>query len=219
MAIHPARLLGAVFRRLAKSIRARQYDRFTIVDFLRRQGAQIGDNCSIIPGTLGTEPYLIKIGNHVAIATGVKFITHDGGVWIFRDEIPDLQVFGPIIIEDNCVIGENAVLFPNVRIGPNSIVGAGSVVINDVPPDTIVMGVPARPFGSVSKYKEKCIERWKEQCPPDITLEEGANWWNSRHFQENREKLKRHLVRLFKPELTARPKPVATDDIPDVRYK
>ena len=45
---------------------------------------------------------------------GVKFITHDGAVWIFRQEVPDLQVFGPIIIEDNCVIGRGAILFANV---------------------------------------------------------------------------------------------------------
>jgi acetyltransferase-like isoleucine patch superfamily enzyme len=179
----------------------RKYSPTTVAEYLRRQGAQVGENCFIVPKRLGTEPYLVKIGNHVGIAAGVIFITHDGGSWIFRDEIPDMQVFGPIVIEDNCIIGANAVLFPNVRIGANSIVGAGSVVISDVPPNTIVMGIPARSFGSTEKYKQKCMERWSAQRPPDALIEPGETWWNSRHFHENRKKLRRHLTELFRDQL------------------
>ena len=173
------------------------YNRFTIAEYFRKQGAQIGERCSIQVRSLGAEPYLVKIGNHVTIAGGVKFITHDGAAWVFRQEIENIQVFGPIIIEDNCVIGENAILFPNIRIGPNSIVGAGSVVIADVPPDRIAMGIPARVWSSFDKYREKCVARWKEQEPPDIVIEPGRNWWNSKNYMRNKEKLKRHLVKLF----------------------
>lgn len=194
-------MVGAIIKRFKRVLRLRKYDRFTISEYFREQGAQIGEGCSIIPRSLGTEPYLVKIGNHVTIASGVVFITHDGGCWIFRDEVPDLQVFGPIIIEDNCVVGQNAVLFPNIRIGKNSIVGAGSVVISDVPPDTIVMGVPARPFGSIAKYKEKCIERWAAQKPPDVIMGPGETWWNSPNVWQHRKKLREHLLRLFKDQL------------------
>lgn len=195
------KLIIGIIKRIKHSLELRKYNRLTIAEYLRKQGAQIGEGCSIIPTQLGTEPYLVKIGNHVTIAQGVLFITHDGGTWLFREDVPDLQVFGPIIIEDNCVIGTNAILFPNIRIGKNSIVGAGSVVITDVPPDTIVMGIPARPFGSVAKYKEKCIERWEMQKPPDVIIESGETWWNSRHFNENRKKLRWHLLKVFKKEL------------------
>lgn len=194
-------LLQRFYSRVRTAYQVRKYDPYTMADYLRRSGAQIGEHCNIISTSLGTEPYLIRIGNHVAIAHGVRFITHDGGTWLFREEVPDLQVFGPIVIEDNCVIGENAVLFPGIRIGPNSIVGAGSVVITDVPPNTIAMGVPARPFGSVEKYKEKCLEKWKRQRPDGVTIEPGATWWNSRYFADNREKLRRHLLELFESEL------------------
>lgn len=182
---------------LAEKLELRKYNRFTIAEYFRKQGAQIGEGCSIIPPSLGTEPYLVKIGNHVTIARAVLFITHDGGAWIFRNEIPDIQVFGPIIIEDNCVIGANAVLFPNIRIGQNSIIGAGSVVISDIPPNSIALGVPARAFGSVEKYKEKCVTRWYEQRPPDVIIEERADWWTSKHYKENRMKLRKHLTKLF----------------------
>lgn len=194
-------MITTIIARIRKILSLRKYDRFTITEYFREQGAIIGEGCSIIPRHLGTEPYLVRIGNHVTIASGVVFITHDGGCWIFRDEVPDMQVFGPIVIEDNCVVGQNAILFPNIRIGKNSIVGAGSVVISDVPPDTIVMGVPARPFGSIAKYKEKCMERWNIQRPPDVVLGPGETWWNSPNATKHREKLRDHLLKLFKDEL------------------
>jgi acetyltransferase-like isoleucine patch superfamily enzyme len=193
-------MIGRIIARFKRHFKLRKYDRFTIAEYFREQGAQVGEGCSIIPRSLGTEPYLVRIGDHVTIASGVVFITHDGGCWIFRDEVPDLQVFGPIVIEDNCVVGQNAILFSNIRIGKNSVVGAGSVVISDVPPDTIVMGVPARPFGSIAKYKEKCIESWAAQKPPDV-LGPGETWWNSPDALRHREKLKKHLLKLFRNEL------------------
>lgn len=190
-----------VFKRIHSELRQswelRKYDRFTIAEYFRKQGAQIGEGCSIIPTSLGTEPYLVKLGNRVTIASGVTFITHDGGAWLFREEIPDLQVFGPIIVEDNCVIGENVILMPNIRIGRNTIVAAGSVVIADIPANSIAMGVPARVIGSVEKYREKCLRRWQEQRPPDLTIDAGQSWWNSEHYAENRTKLKQHLIKLF----------------------
>jgi acetyltransferase-like isoleucine patch superfamily enzyme len=189
--------LAQLFRQIRLNLEMRGYDRFTIVDYLRKQGASIGDGCSIIPTSLGAEPYLVKIGNHVTIASGVKFITHDGGAWIFRHDVPDLQVFGPIVIGDNCAIGENVLLLPNIRIGANSIIGAGSVVISDIPENVIAIGIPARVFTSTTKYREKCLERWKAQKPADIQIEEGATWWNSMHNRENSAKLRRSLTRLF----------------------
>lgn len=190
-----------IISRIRYSLEMRKYNPFTIAEYFRKQGSQIGEGCSFNVQKLGVEPYLVKIGNHVTIAQGVKFITHDGGTWIFRDEIPDIQVFGPIVIEDNCVVGQNAILFPNIHIGKNSIIGAGSVVITDIPPNTIAMGVPARPFGSIEKYREKAVERWSVQRPNDVVIEPGETWWSSRDFQENREKLRRHLLNLFAREL------------------
>jgi len=194
-------LLRRLLQRARTAYELSKYSPNTIAEYLRKQGAQVGTNCYIVPTSVGSEPYLVKIGNHVGIAGGVIFMTHDGGPWVFRSEFPDMQIFGPIVIEDNCIIGANAILFPNVRIGSNSIVGAGSVVISDVPPNTIVMGVPARPFGSVPKYKEKCIERWNAQRPPDIIIDSGETWWSSKHFEDNRRKLRRHLKHLFRDEL------------------
>ncbi len=50
----------------------------------------------------------------------------------------------PVIIEDGCWIGLGAVVLPGVRVGHGSIVGAAAVVDDDVPPDSYVVGNPAR---------------------------------------------------------------------------
>lgn len=55
------------------------------IKYWRKKGVEIGDNCSICASvSFGSEPYLIKVGNHVRLTENVKFITHDGGVWVLR---------------------------------------------------------------------------------------------------------------------------------------
>ena len=196
-----ARTVLSAYKQFRISLEKRRYTPNTMAEYLRRSGAQVGEGCFIVPTELGTEPYLVKIGNHVAIAAGVAFHTHDGGVWVLRNECPDLQVFGPIVIEDNCIIGTRSSLMPNVRIGRNSVVAPNSVVMTDVPPNSVVMGVPARPFGSLEKYRQKCLERWAEQRPPDLEMDPDETWWNTKHLAANRERLRRHLVTLFSDQL------------------
>jgi len=115
-----------VYKRLKQILVLNQYDDFTIAEYFRRQGAKIGEDNRIEVRSLGTEPYLIKIGNHCTIAPGVKFITHDGATWLFTEEVPSFQKFGAIRIYDNCFIGIDSIIMGDVNIGPNSVVGACS---------------------------------------------------------------------------------------------
>jgi acetyltransferase-like isoleucine patch superfamily enzyme len=137
-------LLRAVYRKLKNSYDLLKYDDFSIAEYFRRQGAQVGLDNRIEIRSFGTEPNLVRIGNHCTIGPGVVFLTHDGGTWLFTEEDPSLQKFGKIDIKDNCFIGLNAIIMGNVSIGPNSIVGAGAIVTRDVPEGTIVAGSPAR---------------------------------------------------------------------------
>ena len=59
-----------IFKLLFRKIFPQQYARFI--------GVTIGKNCRLLNVSFSTEPYLIKIGNHVS-ATSVRFETHDGG--------------------------------------------------------------------------------------------------------------------------------------------
>jgi tetrahydrodipicolinate N-acetyltransferase len=50
----------------------------------------------------------------------------------------------PVVVEDNVVVGANAVILEGVTVGEGAVVAAGAIVIEDVPPYTVVAGVPAR---------------------------------------------------------------------------
>lgn len=173
-----------------------KYNEYTIAEHFRKQGAKIGENCRIAVYTLGNQPYLVSIGNHVFIAQGAIFHTHDGGTWICEEEIPDIAVYGKIIVENNCLIGAKSHLLPNITIGRNSIIGAGSVIISDVPPDSIVMGIPARVVGSSLKYREKCIATWNEQKLPGHTRMETRRFGQKAN-RKNKQEIKMHLTRIF----------------------
>jgi acetyltransferase-like isoleucine patch superfamily enzyme len=109
--------------------------------------------------TFGSEPYLISIGNHVTVTGGVRFITHDGGVWIFREDHPDLDIVAPIVVGNNVFIGLNAIVLPGVTIGDDCVIGAGSVVTKDIPSGTVAAGVPARAIKSVAEYRESLRDK------------------------------------------------------------
>jgi len=125
-----------------------------------KQGLQIAEDCRVVGfPNFGSEPYLVSIGKHVTICSGVVFITHDGGTWVFRDQpkYRDVIKYGRIVVHDNCFIGEGAYLMPGVSIGPNSVVATGAVVTKDVPPNTVVAGIPARELMTTEQYAEKCL--------------------------------------------------------------
>ncbi|HBE40814.1 MAG TPA: hypothetical protein DDW27_06340, partial [Bacteroidales bacterium] len=67
------------------------------IKFLRKQGVIIGNNCHLETMSFSTEPYLVELGDHVAIANGTVLVTHDGGISCFRDEFPGDDIFGKII--------------------------------------------------------------------------------------------------------------------------
>lgn len=101
------------------------------------KGSIIGDN-SILDGRNG-----IKIGNNVVLASNVNIWTeqHDHRDPLFRCIT---QVHKPVIIDDRVWIGSHAIILHSVHIGEGAVIAAGSVVTKDIPPYTIVAGVPAK---------------------------------------------------------------------------
>jgi acetyltransferase-like isoleucine patch superfamily enzyme len=155
------KIIRRLFKALMNKIELFGHNEFTLENYFRKKGMKIGKNNRIYTLDFAGEPYLVKIGDHCTIAAGASFITHDGGAWVFRQEIPGLNVFGKIEVKDNCFIGYNSIILPNITVGPNSVVGAGSVVTKDVPPNVVVAGVPAKVVSTIDEYKKKCVERWK----------------------------------------------------------
>ena len=120
---------------------------------------KIGENW-IVDKTaeFGTEPYLISMGNNVRITKGVRFVTHDGSLWVPRnlglvDKKADF--FGKIVIGNNVNIGWDAIIMPGVQIGDNCIIAAGAIVTKNVPDNSVAVGIPARVLESVQEYAHK----------------------------------------------------------------
>lgn len=125
------------------------------LEYYKSKGVTIGENCRFIGDvSLGSEPYLVTIGNHVSISNS-KIITHDGGVWVFRDDNPKIDFFAPVQIGNNVFIGEGCSILPGTTIGDNVVVGAGAVVRGELESDMVYAGVPARPIKAINEYWEK----------------------------------------------------------------
>ena len=69
-----------IISRIIKKIRIKFMSKESYLSYLRKSGLQIGNNCEIYKSAnFGSEPYLITLGDHVRINSGVTFVTHDGG--------------------------------------------------------------------------------------------------------------------------------------------
>jgi acetyltransferase-like isoleucine patch superfamily enzyme len=133
-----------------------------IFDFVNMYDCEIGENSRI--GAFVEVQRGVKIGKSVKISThtficeGVTieddvFVGHN--VSFINDRYPRATANGrlqsaqdweciPTLVKRGASIGTSTTILCGVTIGENAIVGAGSVVTKDVPPNTIVAGVPAR---------------------------------------------------------------------------
>lgn len=131
------------------------------VSAARNLGVKVGEGCRFLSAsasTFGSEPYLVSIGDHVELVD-VRFVTHDGGVWVLRNEFPTIDVAAPITIGDNVFIGHGTLVLPGVTIGSNVVVGARSVVTKSIPSDTVAVGVPCRTISSIDAYRDRAVSR------------------------------------------------------------
>ena len=114
----------------------------------------LGNDVYIGPGANFSSITSITIGNKVMIAPNViirggDHNTQEIGSYMFDVKIKLPENDLPINIEDDVWIGSGAIILKGVTIGTGSIVAAGAVVKKDVPPYTIVGGVPAK----ILKYR------------------------------------------------------------------
>lgn len=124
-------------------------------DYAKKIGVNIGDDCFVPDkGCWSSEPYLITVGNHCQITSGVRIFTHGGGQ-IARKFIPDFDVFGRVTIGNWVYIGNNALIMPGVTIEDNVLVASGSVVTKSIPSGLVVAGNPAKIVCTVENYIER----------------------------------------------------------------
>lgn len=149
-ALRRGRLLG-LYRRLCKP------DGFGWAEIVRRHAGlhAMGEQCFVNTNVTITDPAYVRIGNNVHL-TGCTLFGHDGSINMMRQAYGiALDKVGKIDIRDNVFIGHQVIVLPNVTIGPDAIVAAGSVVTRNVPPGSVVGGVPAKVIGSVDAMVER----------------------------------------------------------------
>ncbi len=103
----------------------------------------IGAGCSIMTGVVITND--VQIGEGTLVNLNAT-IGHDTKVGAYCDIMPGVNISGNVSIGDFCNIGTGSVILPKVKIGNYVTVGAGAVVNKDVPDNTTVIGIPAKPM-------------------------------------------------------------------------
>src|SRR4051812_28284223 len=108
----------------------------------------VGRNTWIGPFTLLDGTGGLTIGDNCSISTGVQIYSHDTVKWAVSGGTAPYE-HDPVTIGSSCYIGSQSVVAKGITIGAGSVIGACSFVNRDVPPNSIVGGVPVRPLGRV----------------------------------------------------------------------
>ena len=129
-------------------------------------GKPVGEGFALFPPFHTDFGLNITVGNNVFINSGCTFQDQGGIVLgegtlvghqvsiatINHDLDPDdrgSMTFRPVMIGKNVWIGDHASILPGVTIGDGAVIAAGAVVTKDVPPRTVVGGVPARAIRTI----------------------------------------------------------------------
>jgi acetyltransferase-like isoleucine patch superfamily enzyme len=100
-------------------------------------------------------------GDYAGVAAGARIVTgthHYGDGKRISPLITEEEQFvirGIVVLEKDVFVGTNAIIHPNVTIGDGAIIGSGGLVLKDVEPWTINVGVPVKVIGYRPKVKER----------------------------------------------------------------
>lgn len=119
-----------------------------LVKVLKEENISIGDGTAINNRTILSGRGGITIGDNVLVGYETIIMT---STWNFQDPDVPIKLQGittkPVVIGNDVWLGARVIIVPGVTIGDGAVVGAGAVVTKDVPPYTVVAGVPARKIG------------------------------------------------------------------------
>ncbi|WP_042356662.1 2,3,4,5-tetrahydropyridine-2,6-dicarboxylate N-acetyltransferase [Bacillus rubiinfantis] len=132
-----------------------------------RDQVEIGDNAVIMMGAvinIGAvigEGTMIDMGAVLGGRATVGKNCHIGAGTVLAGVIEPPSA-KPVIIEDDVLIGANAVVLEGVTVGKGAVVAAGAVVTQDVAPNTVVAGTPARKIKDIDEKTKSKTEIMQE---------------------------------------------------------
>ncbi|WP_281415430.1 acyltransferase [Pelotalea chapellei] len=137
-------LVLKVIDKFRKKIEESKYNRY--------QNLKIGVGTSYNFENLdGICPQLIEIGEYCVFAPKSVVLTHDASLLPTTGK----YVFKPVKIGNRVFIGYGAVIMPGLIIGDDVVIGSNAVVTRDVPPGTVVAGIPAKVICTTRELAKK----------------------------------------------------------------
>ena len=113
-------------------------------------GLEIGEECFVGDECLLDLAESVTLERQVTFAERVLVLTHTNVGYANHPLQPHFPAMAaPVVVEAGSFLGANVTVLPGVRVGAQSFVAAGSVVTADVPPHTLVAGVPARTIRAI----------------------------------------------------------------------
>ena len=134
-------------RRVTGEINTVYHTPVEVLGLLRRLGAKIDDSAEIRTPFYTDFGKFIEVGKNVFVNNACTFMDRGGMITENHDLDPAKRrtlISNRIVVKRNVWIGAAATILPGMTIGENAVVAAGAVVSRDVPPKTIVAGVPAK---------------------------------------------------------------------------
>ncbi len=155
---------------------------------LRKMGMHIGKGVNLPMSTWidNSHCFLISIGDNCGFGDECFILAHDA----MPNEYLDASVLGKVTIHESCHFGVRTVILPGVTIGPRSIVGSNSVVVNDIPPNSVAAGNPAKVLCTLNEYLEK--HRRQMNTSPTFQFKEyDQNYITPERMREMMDKLEK----------------------------
>lgn len=154
---------------LKKLFYPNNYDSQTYINYIRKHGGVIGDECVFYdPINIKidtTSCMFLEMGNNVQITSGCRIILHDYSYSVLGNAFHDLpRAQRKTIIGNNVFVGMGSILLMGCNIGDNVIIGAGSVVRGTVESNSVYAGNPARKICTLEEHYLKCRKNFENSA-------------------------------------------------------